>query len=180
MTDPQQPGWDPTWQRPDQTQPGQPASEPPTYPSPAIEPQYGQPQYAQPQYPPTEYQQAQYPQAQYPQGQYPQAQYQQYPPAQYAQPQYAQPAYVVRPTNSLAIAALVCSLAGLAVGISAPVGAILGHKARKQIAQTGEQGDGMALAGIIVGWVVTGLFVCGCAAYLGLFATLLASGSVNS
>ena len=139
MTDPQQPGWDPTWQRPDQTNPASRLRNPHVS-MPAIEPQYGQPQYAQPQYPPTEYQQAQYPQAQYPQGQYPQAQYQQYPPAQYAQPQYAQPAYVVRPTNSLAIAALVCSLAGLAVGISAPVGAILGHMARKQIAQTRRAG----------------------------------------
>lgn len=65
-------------------------------------------------------------------------------------------------TNGLAIASLVCSLAGLLVGISAPVGAVLGHIARKQIRERGEGGDGFALAGIIVGWVLTGLMILGC------------------
>ena len=41
----------------------------------------------------------------------------------------------------------------------APVGLILGVIARRQIRQTGEDGDGLALAGIIVGGVVTALFV---------------------
>jgi len=72
------------------------------------------------------------------------------------------------PTNGLAIAALVCALAGLAVGISAPVGAILGHIARRQIRERGEQGDGMALAGIIVGWILTGIMAACCIGYIGL------------
>ena len=40
----------------------------------------------------------------------------------------------------------------------------MGHIARKQIRERNEQGDGFALAGIIVGWVITGLWVliCGC------------------
>ena len=62
-------------------------------------------------------------------------------------------------TNGLAIASLVCSVAGVATCVSAPVGAILGHVARKQIRERGEAGDGMALAGIIVGWILTGLLV---------------------
>ena len=37
------------------------------------------------------------------------------------------------------------------------VGAILGHVSRKQIRERGEGGDGMALAGIIVGWIATAL-----------------------
>jgi len=39
---------------------------------------------------------------------------------------------------------------------------VLGHIARKQIRQTGEQGDGMALAGMILGYIglaLTVLFV---------------------
>ena len=40
-----------------------------------------------------------------------------------------------------------------------PVGAIMGHIARRQIQERGEQGDGFALAGIIVGWVTTGIWV---------------------
>jgi hypothetical protein len=82
-------------------------------------------------------------------------------PQGYAAPMYpGYPPYPPSPpTNGLAIAALVCSLAGLATCISAPVGAILGHVARKQIRERGEGGDGLALAGIIVGWILTGLLV---------------------
>ncbi|GAA4695827.1 DUF4190 domain-containing protein [Phytohabitans rumicis] len=76
-----------------------------------------------------------------------------------AYPGYGYPPPMARPTNSLAIAALICSLAGIATCISAPVGAILGHVARRQIRERGEAGDGMALAGIIVGWIITGLMV---------------------
>jgi Domain of unknown function (DUF4190) len=85
-------------------------------------------------------------------------------PPGYGYPVYAYPA--AAPTNGMAIAALVCSLAGLAVGISAPVGAILGHIARRQIRERGEQGDGMALTGIIVGWVLTGIYLVCCVGYI--------------
>src|SRR3954465_9600421 len=57
------------------------------------------------------------------------------------------------PTNPLAIAALVCALT------IAPVGLGLGIAARKQIRRTGEQGDGMALAAVIIGGIVTGIYV---------------------
>lgn len=84
-----------------------------------------------------------------------------YPASGYAapgyQPQYGYPA--APSTNGLAIAALVCSIAGVATCITAPVGAILGHVARRQIRERGEAGDGMALAGIIVGWIITGLML---------------------
>ncbi|GIF64891.1 hypothetical protein Ais01nite_29260 [Asanoa ishikariensis] len=85
-----------------------------------------------------------------------------YPGGEYAAPVSAYPGYgypVAQKTNGLAIAALVCALAGLATCISAPVGAILGHVARKQIRERGESGDGMALAGIIVGWILTALIL---------------------
>jgi hypothetical protein len=78
----------------------------------------------------------------------------------------------------MAIAALVCSLAGLMVVVSAPVGAILGHVARKQIRETGEDGDGLAQAGIWIGWIVTGLWVCVCVGYLALIG--IAIGTSNS
>jgi hypothetical protein len=80
-------------------------------------------------------------------------------------PGYPAPSYpgygapVVPKTNGMAIAALVLSLVGVASCITAPVGAILGHVARKQIRQSGESGEGMALAAIIVGWILTGLLV---------------------
>ncbi|GIF70649.1 DUF4190 domain-containing protein [Asanoa siamensis] len=84
-----------------------------------------------------------------------------YPASGYLAPAPAYPGYgyAVAKTNTLAIASLVCALAGLVTGLSAPVGAVLGHIARRQIRERGEQGDGLALAGIIVGWILTGLGV---------------------
>jgi hypothetical protein len=53
-----------------------------------------------------------------------------------------------RPTNVLAIIALVLSLMGISIGA-----VISGHISLAQIRRTGEQGHGMALAGLIIGYV---------------------------
>ena len=56
-------------------------------------------------------------------------------------------------TNGLAIASLACGLAQFAFGLMATIPAIvLGHMARSQIRRTGEQGAGLALAGLVLGW----------------------------
>jgi Domain of unknown function (DUF1707)/Domain of unknown function (DUF4190) len=56
-------------------------------------------------------------------------------------------------TNGLALASLACGLAQLIVGPPVAIPAIvLGHIARRQIKRTGEQGAGLALAGLILGW----------------------------
>jgi hypothetical protein len=56
-------------------------------------------------------------------------------------------------TNGLAIASLACGLAQFMFGPLATIPAIvLGHMARHQIRRTGEQGTGLALAGLILGW----------------------------
>ena len=68
----------------------------------------------------------------------------------------------------MAIVSLVLSLLGFVTLISAPVGAVLGHNARRQIRQTGEEGEGMALAGIIIGWAITGLALIGCCIAVGI------------
>ena len=51
-------------------------------------------------------------------------------------------------TNTLAIVSLVTSLIGISLA-----GIICGHIAMSQIKRTGEQGQGMALAGTIIGYV---------------------------
>lgn len=59
----------------------------------------------------------------------------------------------VAKTNGLAIASLACGLAQLMFGPLATIPAIVfGHVARSQIRRTGEQGAGLALAGLILGW----------------------------
>ncbi|MEE6259458.1 DUF4190 domain-containing protein [Plantactinospora sonchi] len=86
-----------------------------------------------------------------------------------APPGYPVPGYpfVAAPaTNGMAIAALVVSIVGM-LGICAYglggylgiVGAILGHVSRKQIRERGEGGDGLAMAGLIVGWIAGGIAV---------------------
>ena len=138
---PQQP--DPNW--PVQQPPYDPTSGAPGYP-----PTSGVPGY--PAYPVDPYQASP---AAYPVDPY-QAAYQPapaYPPAPgygYGVPMVAGPA-----TNTMAITSMILSLLGIATCITAPVGAILGHMARRQIRERGENGAGMALTGIIVGWIIT-------------------------
>jgi hypothetical protein len=66
---------------------------------------------------------------------------------------YAPPPQFGRPTNTMAILALVMAF------VFAPAGLVLGILARKQIARTGEEGDGLALAGMIIGGLFTAFFV---------------------
>lgn len=74
-----------------------------------------------------------------------------------------------RPTNGMAIASLVTSLAMVAVCMPLSiVGAIFGHVARRQIRETGEDGAGMATAGIILGWIFFLLPILAIAIIIGL------------
>jgi hypothetical protein len=74
----------------------------------------------------------------------------------YGGPGYAGPGYgVPQPkTNSLALASIICGAAQIFLGPLSTIPAIvLGHMARRQIRSTGENGDGLALAGLLIGWV---------------------------
>ena len=64
-------------------------------------------------------------------------------------------------TNGLAIASLVCSVIGLLCGVGSIVGVILGIVALGQIKKSGQQGRGLAIAGIAVGavFLVIGVIV---------------------
>ena len=100
-------------------------------PPPGSPPPYGQPPHGQPPY------------GQPPYGQPPYGQ-----PPQYGQPPYGQPPYGYGPPatgyNGFAIASLICAF------FCSPLGIVFGFIARGQIQRTGEQGDGLALAGIII------------------------------
>jgi len=61
----------------------------------------------------------------------------------------------VAKTNGLAVASLACGLAQFVFGpVTAIPAIVFGHLARHQIRRTGEQGAGLALAGLILGWAV--------------------------
>lgn len=60
----------------------------------------------------------------------------------------------VRGTNGLALTSLILSILGASL-----IAVILGHIARSQIRRTGENGAGMALAGLIIGYVSLSLAI---------------------
>lgn len=93
-----------------------------------------------------------------------------YGPPGYPPPGYGYPPVYVRPTNTMAILALVMAF------VFAPAGLILGIVARRQIRQTGEDGDGLALAGIIVGGIVTAIFAFFIIFWIVAFASLSSGG----
>ena len=62
----------------------------------------------------------------------------------------------VRRTNGFAVGSLVCGIVPFFGGIPA---VILGHYARGQIRKSGERGDGMAVAGLILGYLWVSLWV---------------------
>ncbi len=79
---------------------------------------------------------------------------------QQAYPGYAYPG---RRTNSLAVVSLVASIAGVTIlpVLASIVGVITGHMARRQIRDSGEGGDGMAVAGLVIGWIGVGIAAAG-------------------
>lgn len=131
---------------------GQPV--PPQEPVQPVDPQQAYPQQAYPQ--PT-YGQQPYSQQAYSQPGYPQ---QAYPPQTYpGQPGYAAAygagGYASAPrTNSMAVVSLISGIAGLTVlfFVGSIVAVITGHIAKRQIGETRESGDGMALAGLVMGY----------------------------
>ena len=77
------------------------------------------------------------------------------------------------PTNSSAIASLVCGILGLTACpvVLSIVALVLGYSAKKTIRASGgrEQGDGMATAGIVTGWI--GIAIWG--ALLGFYLVIV-------
>lgn len=72
-------------------------------------------------------------------------------------------------TNTLSVVALI---AGFMVPIA---GIILGYVSLSQIKRTNEEGRGLALTGIIVGYVATALFLLFFVVWLTMFVSILTS-----
>jgi hypothetical protein len=102
--------------------------------------------------------------------------YQQQPPPQ-------QPAQVHHyygstppPNNGMATASMVLGIIGIVFcGFTSILAIIFGHIAQSQIKRTGEGGGGMATAGLVMGYIVTVIWVIIWIFYLGLYAALVGS-----
>ena len=130
-----------------------------TPPQPPQQPPYAQPAYQAP--PAPSYQAPGYPTQAYPG----------------AMPTYGYAGMVpIAKTNGLSVASMIVSILGFVWVlplIGGLVGAIMGHIALGQIKQTGDKGRGMALAGVIVGWVgFAGTLLFGLFIVLGIIASL--------
>ncbi|MFI7123971.1 DUF4190 domain-containing protein [Amycolatopsis sp. NPDC049868] len=77
------------------------------------------------------------------------------PPQQY----YVQQPYMRPPDQGMAVASLVCSLIGLVMCFPAILGIIFGHIALSKAKRGEAGGQGMAQAGMIIGYVVTALWL---------------------
>jgi Domain of unknown function (DUF4190) len=144
-----------------QPAPGEPSATPAGYPVPG----YSPPGYPAPAYPAPD-QSSPAPWPAYPAG--PPTGYG--PPNGYPAPAYPPPAYgypmpppvhgaapygMARPTNGMAIASLVLGAVWL-FWIGSALALVFGYVARSQIRRTGEGGDGLAVAGLVLGWVGVG------------------------
>ncbi len=84
------------------------------------------------------------------------------------------PAAVPPPTNGKAVGSLVCGVLTLmTAGLTGLPAVVLGHAARAEMRRNGEGGDGLALAGLVLGW----LSVAGWAVFL---TVLIVAGIAGS
>lgn len=85
------------------------------------------------------------------------------------------------PQNVLAWVSFGLGLGGLMLGLIASIPAIvLGHIARRQLRERGEQGEAAALTGLITGYVISALWILGIAAYVLFFVVLFGAVAVSS
>ncbi|MFC0528245.1 DUF4190 domain-containing protein [Phytohabitans kaempferiae] len=159
---PQQPYSDPYGQ----PQPGSPAAPYGSQPGSPAAPYSGQPYTGQP-YTGQEYGSQQPYGGQYSTPQYGAQGYgaPQYPAGGYPPPQSGS-------TNVMAILSLVFAF------VFAPVGIVLGHLAKKQIKERGEQGGGLATAGLVLSYIFTSLTLLFCC--IGVIGAIASSGSGSS
>ncbi|WP_067793481.1 DUF4190 domain-containing protein [Actinomadura formosensis] len=105
--------------------------------------------------------------------------YSQQPPA--VQHHYYGPSVpALPPTNGMATASMVCGLIGfLACGLTSILAVIFGHVALGQIKRTGEGGHGMAVAGLVLGYIVSAGWLVFWIFYIGLWAAIVGGSATT-
>jgi len=86
-----------------------------------------------------------------------------------------------RPSNGMAVAALVLGIVGIITcGVLSILAVIFGHVSYSQIKRTGEEGKGMAVAGIVLGWIPIALWVLYLLVVVFFGIALLGAGTAGS
>ncbi|MCP9952225.1 DUF4190 domain-containing protein [Actinomadura madurae] len=81
----------------------------------------------------------------------------------------------------MATASLVCGLIGFfACGLTSILAVIFGHISLNQIKRTREGGHGMAVAGLVLGYIVSAGWIIFWIFYIGLWAMIVGSGAATS
>jgi hypothetical protein len=80
------------------------------------------------------------------------------PAAQMVPPTFLPPPVPASPTNGLAVTSLVLGFCGF-VPFASVAAVATGLAAKQRIRQTGEQGDGIATAGLVLGWMGVAFWV---------------------
>ncbi|KQS17207.1 DUF4190 domain-containing protein [Frigoribacterium sp. Leaf186] len=116
--------------------------------------------------------------------------YQGQQPAHQGQPYGGQPAYQGQngapgQRNTLALVSMILGIAGFVTAITSIGAIVTGHMALSQIKKRGEEGRGMALTGLILGYVVVALTIIGIILIVAVFGAIasnpdLYDGSYNS
>jgi hypothetical protein len=90
---------------------------------------------------------------------------------------------IARPTSSLAVVALIFGILGWTFlpGIGSLVAIVTGHMARADIRRNAGlmEGDGLAVAGLVLGWVMVGLSIAGIAAFILFFGGIAAFAALS-
>ena len=90
----------------------------------------------------------------------------------------------LRQTSSLAVVSLVAGILGwtLLPFLGSVAAVVTGHMARSEIRRAPErvEGDGLAIAGLVLGWVSVALWVIGILAFILFFGGLAWLAALNS
>ncbi|MGA4988905.1 DUF4190 domain-containing protein [Nonomuraea bangladeshensis] len=115
-----------------------------------------------------------YGQQQYAYGQMP-------PSGAYGYNPYGAPPPPQRPTNGMAVASLVLGIVGLiSCGLTSIVGVILGHIALARIKRSGEEGQGMAVAGLVTSYIMVVINVLLLIWFGGMILSIIGIGAAAS
>jgi tellurite resistance protein TehA-like permease len=81
--------------------------------------------------------------------------------------------------NGMATASMILGIVGIFCGVTSILAIIFGHIAHSQIKRTGEGGSGMATAGLVMGYIITVLWVLYWVVVVGIYGAAIWSLEQN-